>query len=262
MLLVGQACCHCLHPHVRVLHLHVLIWHYTLLKLLVLGILPLRVKHQHVQILVIHVHILVEWLHWILHHHTLKLVHVICIVHIELGWKEHLSILSIGWSFTHRFLIYGSWVPQFVISMSVGALICVSALSVEIKVSALNSFVVLRKGVLFVLQGISVFILINKVLVWTTIVTYCLWLPYSSSSSLVVIFPSSLTPSRPSVILLVSSSYSVHTLIWASSVVGFWHLVAVLVLNRLLSEIQLLSLNRIVWFPEFGISMSKMAFYS
>jgi hypothetical protein len=134
LLLICQACCnHCLHSHVLILHLHlhVLIRNHPLMELLILRILPLRVLHKHIQILMIHIHILLIW-HLVLHHNTLKLIHIIRIIHINLRGHWHLHTIHYSYSSYHFigwFRNRSSRISQFMISMSIWTLICISALS-------------------------------------------------------------------------------------------------------------------------------------
>jgi hypothetical protein len=114
----------------------------------------------------IHVHVLLKW-HLILHHNALELIHIVCIIHINLRGNRHLCSIHYSHAshhFVHRNLGWRCWVSQFMISMGIRALVHVSALSMKVKMSAFHCFVVLGNRILILYYQL-VFILISDLII-------------------------------------------------------------------------------------------------
>ena len=187
----------------------------------------------------IHVHVLLKW-HLILHHDALELIHIVCIIHINLRGNRHLCSIHYSHAshhFVHRNLGWRSWISQFMISMGIRALVHVSALSMKVKMSAFHCFVVLGNRVLILNYQLIRVPLTHIVLILVE-VNISLHFTSSHSSSLIVVFSSVIyihLASSSSVVLFKPSSYSSYILILRILIVWFRHLIAVLVLNSFLS---------------------------
>ena len=187
----------------------------------------------------IHVHVLLKW-HLILHHDALELIHIVCIIHINLRGNWHLCSVHYSHAshhFVHRNLSWRSRISQFMISMGIRALVHVSALSMKVEMSAFHCFVVLGNRVLILNYQLIRVPLTHIVLILVE-VNISLHFTSSHSSSLIVVFSSVVyihLASSSSVVLFETSSNSSYILILRILIVWFRHLIAVLVLNSLLS---------------------------
>ena len=133
--------------------------------------------------------------------------------------------------------------------------------------STFYCFVILRDCIL-IFDNNLVFILVsilvtNQVILILVKISISLDFVTFHSSSLIIIFTSVIhiiLSTSSSIILLKSSPYSPNILVLRSSIIRFGHLIAILILNSFLSKIYLVSLNWIIRFSKFSVSMSEMAF--
>ena len=193
----------------------------------------------------IHIHVLLIW-HLVLHHYALKLIHIICIIHIYLRGDRHLWSIHYSYSsshFVHRILGRRCWVSQFVITVGIWTLVQVSALPVKIEMSTFHCFVILRNCIL-ILYNQLVFVLVSELIIHIVLIlakiNISLHFTPSNSTSLIIVFSSIVyihLTSSSSGILFEPSSYSSNILVLRTSIIWFRHLIAVLILNSFLSEI-------------------------
>lgn len=203
----------------------------------------------------IHIHILLIW-HLVLHHYTLKLIHIICIIHINLWGHWHLHTIHYSYS-SHHFIDWlwnrSCCIPQFMVSMSIRALISIYALSMQIEMSAFYCFVILWNCILIFYNNlifvlISVLVTNQVILILVKISIRLNFVPFHSTS-LIIVFSSSIhiiLSSSSSVILFESTPYSSNILILSSPIIRFGHLIAILILNSFLGKIYLFSLKWII----------------
>ena len=121
--------------------------------------------------------------------------------------------------------------------------------------STFNCFVILwdcilifNNNLVFVLVSIlvtyQVILILVKISISLDFVTF-------HSTSLIIVFPSVIhiiLSTSSSVILFKSTPNSPNILVLRSSIIGFGHLIAILILNSFLSKIYLFSLNWIIRF--------------
>jgi len=132
-----------LHSHQLALHLHeLLVWnHAELLILRIIATTLMTEHHLHIHIWVNVVHTLTWETHLVLHHHSWELIHILHTT-IHSHWCWHLVVHAIAW--THLVItIWGSLRrSQFMVTMSITALVTEFAITTFFEMSTFNGLVI------------------------------------------------------------------------------------------------------------------------